>query len=198
MVFGSNYEISDYAKEYKKAHPVYAPQGSVTKRTVPIFTEAEVRALPSWEQSVLEQEKAGVAKRGRHLISESTPRIDPVGVTEVSRIIIKVREPTGDKLYYALDPVSGGKKGTEVDLEEEGLTGPALPPLKFPEIKLPSFPKIGWPSLPDFGISGMTKGIVGLVLLFIAFIVLLMAVGYSGLGGSAGRVGESEYKRRRK
>ncbi len=198
MAFGEDYSISEYAKKYKEEHPVYAPQGSVTIREPTIFSEEEVRDMPTWEESVAEGLGKGELKQGRILIADSTPMIVPEGVAKVSRIMIKVREPTGDKLYYALDPVSGGKKGTEVNLVEEGLAAPKpkLPNINLPNWKLPSIPKIGWPSLP--GISDATKGIAAVVFIFIAGIVLLLAVGYSGMGKSAGRVGEKEYARKRK
>lgn len=197
MAFGEDYSVSEYAKEYKKEHPVYAPQGSVTPRQVVVFTEEEVRDLPTWEESINDGVARGELQKGRHLISDSTTRIDPEGVAKVSNIMIKVREERGDVYYYELDPVKGGKKGTEVDMEKEGLSAPALPPVNLPNVKLPKFT---WPQMkfPEFGISSLAKGGIGLVLLFIAGIIVLIALGYSGLGGSVGRVGEKEYQRKRK
>ena len=208
MVFGADYEISDFAKKYKAEHPTYAPQGRTTIRDPTIFTEEEVRAMPTWEESVADAEARGEVKRGRMLIADSTPMLIPEDIAKVSKIMIEVQEPEGRKYYYALDPVSGGKKGTEVDLVEEGLAPerpfpgaiipsdlPKLPKMpKMPKMPtIPSFPKIpGIPGIPDIG-----SGIWGIVLLGAAFIILLMALGYSGLGKSVGRVGESEYKRRR-
>lgn len=65
---------------------------------------------------------------------------------------------------------------------------------------LPSFPKMSSEGiavkLPDIGAGakmGLTIGV-----LFIAGIVVLIALGYSGMGGSVGRVGEREYSRKRK
>jgi len=167
------YSISDYAKQYKKDHPVYRPQGSTTVRSIPVFTEEEVRAMP---------EVKGDIYRGAGL---------------VSRIPIAVKEPDGIKWYYELNPKKGGKKGTEVDWEAEGVSAPPLPEIKAPEI---TFPKINFPKLkfPDFGISAATKGIAGIFFIFIAIIIFLVALGYSGLGGSVGRVSEHEYKKHRR
>lgn len=200
MAFGEEWGVSEYAEKYKEEHPIYAPQGTVTRRDPTIFTEEEVRDMPTWEESVTDSEARGELRKGRHLIADSTPMIVPENVAKVSRIMIKVKEPKGDVYYYALDPVKGGKKGTEVDMVKEGLAGKKSFPgaVKIPNINLPNWKLPSLPSLEFPAISGLTKGIVGLVLLFIAGIVLLIAVGYSGLGGSAGRVGETEYKRRRK
>ena len=200
MAFGEDWSVSKYAEEYKTEHPVYAPQGAVTKHEPVIFTEEEVRDLPTWEESVEDAEARGELRKGRNLIADSTPMIVPESVAKVSRIMIKVKEPKGDVYYYALDPVKGGKKGTEVDMVEAGLAvkkpfpgAIQVPNINLPNWKLPSLPSFEFPA-----ISNLTKGIAGIAVLFIAGIVLLIAVGYSGMGKSAGRVGESEYKKRRK
>ena len=55
--------------------------------------------------------------------------------------------------------------------------------------------KIKMPGLPQIGMGG--KAIGAGIVLFIVGIVALIAIGYSGLGGSAGRVAEKEHGKRR-
>jgi len=52
--------------------------------------------------------------------------------------------------------------------------------------------------MPDFGIGVGTKAVGAVAVLFVVGIIALIAIGYSGLGGSAGRVAEREHKRSRK
>ena len=58
-----------------------------------------------------------------------------------------------------------------------------------------AFGKFKMPGLPQIGIGG--KAIGAGIVLFVVGVVALVAIGYSGLGGSAGRVAEREHKRAR-
>jgi len=196
----------DKESGYKK-RPLWLPKGSETMPVIASVTEEEARNLPQW----MEQE-GGIAGANvvtdPRLIPTSTPRITKQEMLyEMRGIPIRVKEGNTVRYYRELDPVSGGKKGTEVDWEDYGYT-PAggMPKISLPEIpkipgwKFPSFPKIGLPKinvgLPE--ISGAAKAGIGLTLLFIGGIILLLAIGYSGMGESVGRVGEREHKRKRK
>lgn len=66
---------------------------------------------------------------------------------------------------------------------------PSLPSLPSIDVKLPSF------SMPSIGLAG--KGLIGVIVLIGLGLLALIALGYSGLGGSVGRVAESEHGRRR-
>ena len=55
--------------------------------------------------------------------------------------------------------------------------------------------KIASISMPSVGLAG--KGVIGLIVFVAVAIAALLALGYSGLGGSVGRVAESEHKRKR-
>ena len=55
--------------------------------------------------------------------------------------------------------------------------------------------KIKMPGLPQIGMGG--KAIGAGIVLFVVGIIALLAIGYSGLGGSAGRVAEREHKKAR-
>lgn len=69
---------------------------------------------------------------------------------------------------------------------------PSMPSMpKMPEFK-PTI-NIGSPELSTGTKAGLSVG-----LLLIGGVILLLAIGYSGLGGSLGRVGEKEHKRARK
>lgn len=60
-----------------------------------------------------------------------------------------------------------------------------------PGISLPSIDM----KMPSIGLAG--KGIIGILVLVFIGLLALIALGYSGLGGSVGRVAESEHKRKR-
>lgn len=51
--------------------------------------------------------------------------------------------------------------------------------------------------MPSFGFGAGTKAVGAVAVLFVVGIIALIAIGYSGLGGSAGRVAEREHKRSR-
>jgi hypothetical protein len=187
-----------------KRRPMYAPKGRETMPVIKTFSEEEARNLPEWGENLSQAEKSRF-KMPDYGVPEATPHIRAEMGAHVSRIPIRVREKGGNVYYYELDPVKGGKKGTEVNFGKDfgytprgGMPKPVLPKMpkmpdwSFPEIRLPKV-KVG---LPEIGVGA--KAGIGLVLLFIAGIVLLIAIGYSGMGESAGRVGESEYSRKRK
>ena len=186
-------------ESYYKKRPMWAPKGSETMPVIVTFTEEEARNLPEWGESLNEEEvrRFKIPAGG---VATETPVITPGMGAKVSRIPIKVREAKGDVYYYELDPIKGGLKGTEVDLEKDFGFAPksTLPQMpKFPEWK---FPKIGFPNLnigmPEIGVGA--KAGIGIGLLFLGGIVLLIAIGYSGMGESAGRVGEKVYSKKRK
>ena len=62
-----------------------------------------------------------------------------------------------------------------------------------PVVKVGGMP--GVPSIPK--ISTPMKGMIGIIVAIGVIILMLIAIGYSGLGGSVGRVAESEHKRKR-
>ena len=194
---GANVELGS---GYKR-RPMYTPKGRETMPVIKTFTEEEARNLPDWGENLSKEEKARM-KMPDYGVPEATPHITAEMGAHVSRIPIKVREATGDVYYYELNPQKGGKKGTEVNFEKDfgytpagGMpkaTLPKMPDWSFPEFRLPKI-NVGLPS-----IGAGAKAGIGIALLFIAGIVLLLAVGYSGMGESAGRVGEKEYSRKRK
>jgi len=188
-------------ESYYKKRPMWLPKGQETMPVIVTFTEQEARNLPEWGEN-LNAEEVRRFKMPAHGVATETPVITPGMGARVSRIPIKVREAKGDVYYYELDPVKGGKKGTEVDMEKDFGYEPSMPT---PKLSLPKFPEWKMPKfgLPDINIgmpsigTGAKAGI-GIGLLFIAGIVILIAIGYSGMGGSVGRVGEKEYSRKRK
>jgi len=186
-------------KSYYHKRPMYAPKGRETMPVIKTFTEKEARELPEWGENLSEEEKRRF-KMPDYGVPEATPHITAEMGAHVSRIPIKVREKTGDVYYYELDPIKGGKKGTEVSWEKDFGYVPAAPKVNLPKMPDWKFPSIGMPKInvgmPEIG-AGAKAGI-GIVLLFIAGIVLLIAIGYSGMGESAGRVGEKEYSRKRR
>jgi hypothetical protein len=66
--------------------------------------------------------------------------------------------------------------------------------------KSPLISRVKMPTMPEFKFPQVGLGLktVGtLVILFAVGVIALIAIGYSGLGGSAGRVAEREHKRSR-
>jgi hypothetical protein len=66
--------------------------------------------------------------------------------------------------------------------------------------KSPLISRVKMPTMPEFKFPQVGLGLktVGtLVILFVVGVIALVAIGYSGLGGSAGRVAEREHKRSR-
>jgi hypothetical protein len=61
-------------------------------------------------------------------------------------------------------------------------------------VKMPTMPEF---KFPNFGISTKFKVVGTFLILFGVIFLGLIAIGYSGLGGSAGRVAEREHKRSR-
>ena len=55
--------------------------------------------------------------------------------------------------------------------------------------------KIKFPGLPSISVGG--KAIGAGIVVFVVAIIALLAIGYSGLGGSAGKIAEKEHGRRR-
>jgi len=186
-------------ESYYTKRPMWLPKGRETMPVIVTFTEKEARNLPEWGEN-LNAEEVHRFKVPAGGVATETPVITPGMGANVSRIPIKVREAKGDVYYFELDPVSGGKKGTEVDWEKDFGYEPSIPTPKMPELPDWKMPKIGLPKLsvgmPEIGAG--TKIGIGLVALFVGAIIVLIALGYSGLGGSVGRVGEKEYKRKRK
>lgn len=193
---GAKVEKSGYEKR-----PMWLPKGRETMPVIKTFTEKEARELPGWGENFSEEEKERFS-----MPEYGVPRSSRIGglqedAAKVSRIPIAVEEPKGTVYYYELNPTKGGKAGTEVNWEKDFGYEPSMPRLpSLPKIPDWSFPKIGFPDvnvgMPSIG-AGAKAGI-GVVLLFIAGIVVLIAIGYSGMGESAGRVGEKEYSRKRK
>jgi len=74
-------------------------------------------------------------------------------------------------------------------------------PIKVNKVVVPSLPKLSMPSIdvkmPSFDVGGKAKLVGGFIILLVVGVVLLVAIGYSGMGGSVGRVAESEHKRKR-
>jgi hypothetical protein len=189
-------------ESYYVKRPMWLPKGRETMPVIKTFTEEEARALPEWGENFSEAEKERFSMP-EYGVPRSTPHISQEEAVKISRIPIAVKEPKGTVYYYELNPTKGGKEGTEVNWEKDFGYTPSTPAFpKLPDWHLPKigFPKIGFPDvnvgMPSIG-AGAKAGI-GLALLFIAGIIVLLAIGYSGMGESAGRVGEKEYSRKRK
>jgi hypothetical protein len=188
-------------ESYYVKRPMWLPKGKETMPVIKTFTEKEARELPGWGENFSEEEKERFS-----MPEYGVPRSSRIGglqedAARVSRIPIGVKEPKGTVYYYELNPTKGGKAGTEVNWEKDFGYTPSLPSLpKMPKMPKIGFPKIGFPDInvgmPSIG-AGAKAGI-GIVLLFVGGIILLLAIGYSGMGESAGRVGEKEYSRKRK
>jgi hypothetical protein len=190
-------------ESYYVKRPMWLPKGKETMPVIKTFTEEEARKLPEWGENFSEEEKEKFS-----MPEYGVPRSSRIGglqedAAKVSRIPIAVEEPKGTVYYYELNPTKGGKEGTKVDWEKDFGYTPSTPSLpKLPGWKLPEWhlPKIGFPDInvgmPKIGVGA--KAGIGVVLLFIAGIIILLAIGYSGMGESAGRVGEKEYSRKRK
>ena len=77
-------------------------------------------------------------------------------------------------------------RGEEVHAAEHAEERPGFPSFHLPHLSLPSF------KLPEMSLFG--KGVGSILIIFVGTIVVLIALGYSGLGGSAGRVAERKIK----
>ena len=71
------------------------------------------------------------------------------------------------------------RKSMDEVMNEKRWSMPGLPDLK----------------LPSIGLAG--KGVIGILVAIGLVLLALLALGYSGLGGSVGRVAETEHKRKR-